>query len=517
MTMPAEEIIQLDWRGMKCPQPIINTAKIARELGSRTARLRILADDEAFPIDLKAWAKSAKAEIIALQPQGDSSKVFEAIILINPQAQVAAAAATPAHASQSMLPAARAEILKTPAKSIEAAPAVAPLPASLDCVGMRCPEPVIALAKQARSASPGQVIQIKADDDAFPVDLKAWAKSAKAQILELRQDNGITYATVQTPGQPAAHQQTNPHTPPQALRAAHAAPHAEPSATAAPAPTPAPVSVAPAAAPAPATTQAAALSIDLTQASLQDLEQRLQAIQILGLTQGTKLMLNVGAVELIPSLTQWAIEHGHKILSLNTSSMPALISVELGQAKPSLNLPALRPVQEQALVPASAQEDRCTLLVLHNDLEALLAALMVANAAAAQQLKVEIFFSFWGVNLLRGEQPRQDAPKEPVSLAQRLFKFLMPKGPKRQALGQLNFGGMGSFMLGRIMKEKNVMPLDQMLQAAIDLDVQFTVCTMSMSVMGITKRDLMSLPNMEYAGVASFVEAAARSKMSMMF
>ena len=146
-----------------------------------------------------------------------------------------------------------------------------------------------------------------------------------------------------------------------------------------------------------------------------------------------------------------------------------------------------------------------------------MAALMVANGAAAQGMDVVMFFTFWGVNLLRGDKPNPNEQKEKVSLAQRLFKFLMPKGPKKQALGQLNFGGFGSMMLGKIMKQNNVMDLDELIQAAIDLDVKFIVCTMSMSVMGITKRDLVVLPNMEHAGVATFVQEAAQSEMSMMF
>jgi peroxiredoxin family protein len=168
-----------------------------------------------------------------------------------------------------------------------------------------------------------------------------------------------------------------------------------------------------------------------------------------------------------------------------------------------------------------------------------MAALLVANGAAAQGMEVTIFFSFWGLNLLRGDtlerelevskrgwfgrmldklmpSRRQRGPSN-ASLAQRMFKMMMPSGPRTQALGKLNFGGMGALMLQRIMNEQKIMSMPEMLAAAVEQDVRFIVCTMSMGVMGIAKDDLMPLPNMIFGGVATFVEDASRAEMSMVF
>lgn len=479
MTMPAEETVQLDWRGMKCPQPIINTAKITRELGVRRARLIILADDDAFPLDLKAWVKSAKAELLTIRQLPGAPNTHEAIVIINPQAQLVAAQAVQAPAI---------------ARQFVQADTMRPKPSSasqLDCRGMRCPEPIITLAKLARESGPGQLIEIQADDDAFPIDLKAWAKSAKAEVIELKNEQGLSRATIKLAGQAPTPEAAIVTPERQAKQSAPSQPSTQASAQT-------------------TSTSANTLQIGLTQA--QGL-QRLEALGTLGLSAGTLIELTLDELTLVPTLTQWAIDGGHVIKSMDTSQSPIRVNLELGHAK-STALQRVSAPTSSALV---AQEERATLLVLHNDLEALLAAMMVATSAATQGLKVEIFFSFWGVNMLRGDKPRQDAPKERASWAQRLFKFLMPRGPKRQALGQLNFGGFGSTMLQRIMREQNVMSLDQMMQTAVEMDIQFTVCTMSMSVMGIAKRDLVNLPNMKFAGVASFVESSARSKISMVF
>ena len=65
--------------------------------------------------------------------------------------------------------------------------------------------------------------------------------------------------------------------------------------------------------------------------------------------------------------------------------------------------------------------------------------------------------------------------------------------------------------------QNNVMALEEMIESAVKQDVRFVVCTMSMGIMGIEKRDLMDLPNMEYAGVTSFVELSQRSKSTLVF
>jgi peroxiredoxin family protein len=186
-------------------------------------------------------------------------------------------------------------------------------------------------------------------------------------------------------------------------------------------------------------------------------------------------------------------------------------------ASPASVAPVSTPSSASLAVASPEVSDGCTLLVLHNDFEALLAALLVANGAAAQGMKTTLFFTFWGLNLLRGDHPDPTAPRERVGFMQRLMKWMMPKGPSRQKLGKMHFAGMGKGMLTSIMRSQNILGLPELMRSAQELGVNFTACTMSMSVMGITKRDLYPYPNLEYAGVATFVERSRQSSISLVF
>jgi peroxiredoxin family protein len=154
---------------------------------------------------------------------------------------------------------------------------------------------------------------------------------------------------------------------------------------------------------------------------------------------------------------------------------------------------------------------------MRNDFESLMAAMMCATTAAAQGMEVAIFFSFWGVNLLRGDHPRRGVPKKRVSLLQRLMQWMMPKGPRRQKMSKMHMGGVGKGMMQHFMRRNHVMTLDELMDVAVDQNVRFVICSMSMGIMGIQERDIVDFPNIEFAGVSSFIEQSASSRMSLVF
>jgi tRNA 2-thiouridine synthesizing protein A len=55
----------------------------------------------------------------------------------------------------------------------------------LNCVGMKCPRPIIEIAKAARKSAPGSILNVQADDLAFESDVNAWVENAGASILSL--------------------------------------------------------------------------------------------------------------------------------------------------------------------------------------------------------------------------------------------------------------------------------------------------------------------------------------------
>ena len=163
------------------------------------------------------------------------------------------------------------------------------------------------------------------------------------------------------------------------------------------------------------------------------------------------------------------------------------------------------------------RENLATLLVLKNDVESLMASLMVANAAASAGMTVEVTFAFWGINLLRGERPRPDARQTPLSLLHRLLRWLMPKGPHRQKLSQLHLGGVGKGLLEHFIRQDNVMGVPQLLDACVENNVKFAVCTMSMGLLGVRQCDIMDLPNIEWGGVTQFVAGSRQASLTLVF
>jgi peroxiredoxin family protein len=96
---------------------------------------------------------------------------------------------------------------------------------------------------------------------------------------------------------------------------------------------------------------------------------------------------------------------------------------------------------------------------------------------------------------------------------EKMFGAMMPRGSKRLKLSKMNMGGMGSAMMKKIMKDKNVDSLEALIKQAQNNGVRMVACTMSMDVMGIKEEEL--LDGIEYAGVATFLSSAENSDASL--
>ncbi|MEO1338917.1 MAG: DsrE/DsrF/DrsH-like family protein, partial [Myxococcota bacterium] len=185
------------------------------------------------------------------------------------------------------------------------------------------------------------------------------------------------------------------------------------------------------------------------------------------------------------------------------------------QAKSPVSLvPEIEPSLDADVAP---RENIASLCVLRGDFESLMASMLVANGAAAQGMKVHIYFAFWGVNVLRGERPRAGVPGGQTTWLQRLMKWMMPRGPHRQKMSKMHMAGIGKGAMQSFMRKYDVMSLPQLLDSCVEQNITFIVCTMSMNMMGVEKRDIMDLPNIEWGGVSTFVERSKRSAMSLVF
>jgi len=143
-----------------------------------------------------------------------------------------------------------------------------------------------------------------------------------------------------------------------------------------------------------------------------------------------------------------------------------------------------------------------TLVIFSDNLDKAIASFIIANGSAAMGRKVTMFFTFWGLNILRkpiGQKVKKD-------FLGRMFGMMMPKGSKKLKLSQMSMGGLGGKMIKYIMKKNNVYSLEEMIEQAKNLGIKMVACSMSMGLMGIKEEELIN--GIEIGGVASYLAAA---------
>ncbi len=155
------------------------------------------------------------------------------------------------------------------------------------------------------------------------------------------------------------------------------------------------------------------------------------------------------------------------------------------------------------------QVEEMSMIVFSGDLDKVLAAFIIANGAAAMDTPVTMFFTFWGLNVLR----KGESVPVKKGLVESMFGWMMPRGAEKLSLSKMNMGGMGTMMMKQVMQKKNVYSLPKLIESAKDQGVRLVACTMSMDVMGIRAEELID--GVEFGGVASFLDSASRSRASL--
>lgn len=152
---------------------------------------------------------------------------------------------------------------------------------------------------------------------------------------------------------------------------------------------------------------------------------------------------------------------------------------------------------------------RTTMVLFSGDMDKNLAALIIATGFASLGHKVTVFCTFWGLSILRKQNP----PKLRKTLLEKMFGMMLPRGAKRLALSKLHMMGAGTAMMRHVMRSKGVDSLPVMLSRAMEMGVVFQACEMSMGVMGIAKEEL--LDGVETAGVGTFASLAEKSAATL--
>ena len=149
-----------------------------------------------------------------------------------------------------------------------------------------------------------------------------------------------------------------------------------------------------------------------------------------------------------------------------------------------------------------------TFVVFSGDLDKAIASFIMANGAAAMGRSVTMFFTFWGVSVIR----RPEKVRVKKSFIGKIFGFMMPRGSKKLGLSRMNFGGIGAKMIRAVMKQNGVSSLEELIESARQKGVKFVVCQMSMELMGITPEELID--GVELGGVATMLGSAEKSDLT---
>jgi peroxiredoxin family protein len=144
---------------------------------------------------------------------------------------------------------------------------------------------------------------------------------------------------------------------------------------------------------------------------------------------------------------------------------------------------------------------KLSIICFSGDFDRVLAAFTLATGAAAVNWNVSMFFTFWGLNILKKDFGRRLLGK---GLLDRLFNFLMG-GRNNLPLSRLNFGGMSPVLMTGMMKKNNVATLKQLIEAAKELKINLIACEMAMNILGIKKEDLDDYVK-EVIGVPTFLK-----------
>ncbi len=193
----------------------------------------------------------------------------------------------------------------------------------------------------------------------------------------------------------------------------------------------------------------------------------------------------------------WCHRTGNRLLEAQKEKSHVLVRIQKGDASASA-------------VPASENsKDNKTIVVFSGDLDKALAAFVIANGAAAMGKKVTMFFTFWGLNILRKPEGA------PVSkgIIDRMFGWMMPRGSTNLKLSNMHMLGMGTQMMRMVMKDKNISSLEDLMQAAQKSGIEIVACQMSMDVMGLKQEELLN--GVKIGGVGYYLNEAEDANVNL--
>ncbi len=194
----------------------------------------------------------------------------------------------------------------------------------------------------------------------------------------------------------------------------------------------------------------------------------------------------------LKDIQSWSDKTGNTLLNVTKDERIITATIQKGKNK-------AMPKAEKGGYEVREDQNGTTIVVFSQDLDKAIAAFIIASGAQSMGKKVSLFFTFWGLNILR----KSKKVKVKKSFIEKMFGRMMPRGVNKLPISNMNMAGMGSKMIKSIMKKKNVDSLQMLMENAMDMGVKIIACAMSMDIMGIKEEELID--GIEVAGVATYL------------
>ena len=217
------------------------------------------------------------------------------------------------------------------------------------------------------------------------------------------------------------------------------------------------------------------------------------------LGEDEKLKVKVSDPGFYNDIQAWSKVTKNSLLSLDKKDGLTYATLQKGQTSK-----VIEKNQENVII---EDNSNMTMVVFSGDLDKAIAAFIIANGALTMGKKVTMFFTFWGLSILK----KKNLAKK--SFIEKMFAMMLPKNSQDLPVSKMNFFGIGAKMIRSVMKKKNIMSLEELMKKAKEAGVNITACTMSMDVMGISKEELID--GINYGGVGQYLGEAEKSNNNL--
>jgi peroxiredoxin family protein/TusA-related sulfurtransferase len=214
--------------------------------------------------------------------------------------------------------------------------------------------------------------------------------------------------------------------------------------------------------------------------------------------EGEAVTITVTDPGFVADIPSWCNSTGNRLIEVAPFNGGYRATIQKTAGKPAGDTSHTLPVNKHK-----------TIVVFSDDFDRVMASFIIANGAASMGSDVTMFFTFWGLNVLR----KKERVQVKKSFLESMFGWMMPRGSGKLGLSKLNMGGIGAKLMKDIMKKKHVASLTELIGSARLSGVRLVACSMTMDIMGIKREELID--GIKEGGVATYLDRAEAGNVNL--